>query len=570
MLENPKILLTILAISIILIVRLFRALKAEEKSKYALLEKEKELNNFRGYKEEVEQLRREILNSLPKGMEKISSLWVDLNIIFDRLNEEWEQNSYSRRRKIRNHVVVESAEVRELRNSVKESKLACYKLDMYERRLEYVVNVLKGKYNEEIDDVLLKQCIDEIKKQRAEEENMHKRHIGEYLQRKEELEDEIYNLQNKKDKLKKDLQIEKAVIEKDIGVVSLKSQKKQIENEITSLLDTFDISVEEAKKKIESEENTPTVLKKIVDAWVEYKGIMWEHQLYSKLKNRTVGYATVDRLQISLREFKKKMKETKEIEYRYLYIMSLFPDLQEYIDGEAVQEATSDAPEDLEDKRQYYIPKEEWETLSESQRSQIALNKYNERRRLTNSQVGRDYEEYVAFLFRDRCKGAVIDMYGEQKGLADLGRDLIVKHGGKVYIVQCKRWSQDRVIREKHIMQLFGSTIEYCWEMREKDIHPLDVIGKSVIPVFVTTTELSSTATRFAERLGVEVHKVPMGEYPQIKCNIGKNGEKIYHLPFDQQYNSTIIEHNKGEFYAWNVEEAEKAGYRRAQRYIYT
>lgn len=570
MLVNPKILLTILAISIILIVLLFRALKAEEKSRYDILEKENELNNFRGYKEEVEQLRREILNSLPKGMEKISSLWVDLNIIFDRLNEEWEQNSYSRRRKIRNHVVVESAEVRELRNSVKESKLACYKLDMYERRLEYVVNLLKGKYNEEIDDVLLKQCVEEIKKQREEEENMHKRHIGEYLQRKEELEDEIYNLQNKKDKLKKDLQIEKALIEKDIGVVSLKSQKKQIENEITSLLDTFDIRVEEAKRKIESEENTPTVLKKIVDAWVEYKGIIWERQLYSKLKNRTVGYATVDRLQTSLREFKKKMKGTKEIEYRYLYIMSLFPDLQEYIDGEAVQEATSDAPEDLEDKRQYYIPKEEWGTLSESQRSQIALNKYNERRRLTNSQVGRDYEEYVAFLFRDRCKGAVIDMYGEQKGLADLGRDLIVKHGGKVYIVQCKRWSQDRVIREKHIMQLFGSTIEYCWEMREKDIHPLDVIGKSVIPVFVTTTELSSTATRFAERLGVEVHKVPMGEYPQIKCNIGKNGEKIYHLPFDQQYNSTIIEHNKGEFYAWNVEEAEKAGYRRAQRYIYT
>ena len=278
MLEKPKILLTILVISIILIVLLFRALKAEEKSRYALLEKEKELNNFRGYKEEVEQLRREILNSLPKGMEKISSLWADLNIIFDRLNEEWEQNSYSRRRKIRDHVVVESAEVRELRRSVIESKQACYKLDMYERRLEYVVNVLRDKYNEEIDDVLLKQCIDEIKKQRKDEEDIHKRHIEEYWQRKKALEKEIYALYNKKDRLKIDLSVEKALIEKDIGAVSLKSQKKQIENEITSLLDTFDISVEEAKKKIESEENTPTVLKKIVDAWVEYKGIMWEHQ----------------------------------------------------------------------------------------------------------------------------------------------------------------------------------------------------------------------------------------------------------------------------------------------------
>ena len=567
MLENPKILLTILAISIILIVLLFRALKAEEKSRYDLLEKEKELNNFRGYKEEVEQLKREILNSLPKGMEKISSLWVDLNIIFDRLNEEWEQNSYSRRRKIRNHVVVESAEVRELRSSVRESKLSCYKLDMYERRLEYVVNVLKGKYNEEIDDVLLKQCVDEIKKQRAEEENMHKRHIGEYLQRKEELENEIYNLQKKKDKLKKDLQIEKALIEKDIGVVSLKSQKKQIENEITSLLDTFDISVEEAKRKIESEENTPTVLKKIVDAWVEYKGIMWECQLYSKLKNRTVGYATVDRLQTSLREFKKKMKGTKEVEYRYLYIMSLFPELQEYIDGDAVREDVVEVTEEYEDRREKYLTKEEWMTLSDTAKSQLALDRYNEKRKRTNAQVGRDYEEYIAYLFNQRFKKCDVSMFGEQKGLSDLGRDLIVKHRGKVYIVQCKRWSQDKQIREKHIMQLFGSTIEYCWDTKVAGVHPLEVVGKSVIPVFVATTDLSDTAKQFTERLGVVFAKVDMGEYPQIKCNIGRDGEKIYHLPFDQQYNRVIIEREKGEFMAWTVEEAEKHGFRRAKKY---
>lgn len=569
MLENPKILLTILVISIILIVLLFRALKAEEKSRYALLEKEKELNNFRGYKEEVEQLRREILNSLPKGMEKISSLWVDLNIIFDRLNEEWEQNSYSRRRKIRDHVVVESAEVRELRRSVIESKQACYKLDMYERRLEYVVNVLRDKYNEEIDDVLLKQCIDEIKKQRKDEEDIHKRHIEEYWQRKKALEKEIYALYNKKDRLKIDLSVEKALIEKDIGAVSLKSQKKQIENEITSLLDTFDISVEEAKKKIESEENTPTVLKKIVDAWVEYKGIMWEHQLYSKLKNRKVGYATVDRLQTSLREFKKKMKETKEIEYKYLYIMSLFPELQEYIDGDAVREDVVEVTEECEDKRIVYLSKEEWRELNETQKSQLALDRYNERRKQSKAQVGRDYEEYIAHLFRVKLKGCDVSMFGEQKGLNDLGRDLIVKHKGKVYIVQCKRWSAEKVIREKHIMQLFGSTIEYCWENKKKGLPPLEMVGKSVIPVFVATTDLSDTAKQFAERLGVVFVKEEIGDYPQIKCNVGKDGEQIYHLPFDQQYNRVIIEPKKKEFMAWTVEEAEQKGFRRAKKYSF-
>lgn len=32
-----------------------------------------------------------------------------------------------------------------------------------------------------------------------------------------------------------------------------------------------------------------------------------------------------------------------------------------------------------------------------------------------------------------------------------------------------------------------------------------------------------------------------------IKCNIGTNGEKIYHLPFDQQYYRTEIK-KAGEF----------------------
>lgn len=331
--------------------------------------------------------------------------------------------------------------------------------------------------------------------------------------------------------------------------------------------------IERAKENLSKEDDTPQVLAKIAKAWVEYKMLAWDATVdWLSGKKRPISIETASEFKQKLSAFKKDVLQNyKEVEYKYEYLLSLFPELQEYIDGNAVQvEKTEAVSDEYEDRREKYLTKEEWMALSDTAKSQLALDRYNERRRLTNSQVGRDYEEYVAFLFRDRCKGAVIDMYGEQKGLADLGRDLIVKHGGKVYIVQCKRWSQDRVIREKHIMQLFGSTIEYCWEMREKDIHPLDVIGKSVIPVFVTTTELSSTATRFAERLGVEVHKVPMGEYPQIKCNIGKNGEKIYHLPFDQQYNSTIIEHNRGEFYAWDVEEAEKAGYRRAQRYIYT
>lgn len=54
-------------------------------------------------------------------------------------------------------------------------------------------------------------------------------------------------------------------------------------------------------------------------------------------------------------------------------------------------------------------------------------------------------------------------------------------------------------------------------------------------------------------------------KYPGIKCNISvRTGERIYHLPFDQQYDTAKIGNVKGEFYAMTVAEAEKENFRRA------
>jgi hypothetical protein len=56
--------------------------------------------------------------------------------------------------------------------------------------------------------------------------------------------------------------------------------------------------------------------------------------------------------------------------------------------------------------------------------------------------------------------------------------------------------------------------------------------------------------------------------YPCIKCNVSKiDGTKIYHLPFDQQYDKVKVEMRRGEFYCNTVAEAEKQGFRRAYRY---
>ena len=92
---------------------------------------------------------------------------------------------------------------------------------------------------------------------------------------------------------------------------------------------------------------------------------------------------------------------------------------------------------------------------------------------------------------------------------------------------------------------------------------------KNIVPVFYTTTKLSDTAKSFAESLGIVVHEeIPLRIYPLIKCNINRRTqEKIYHLPFDQQYDNIVIDPPE-EFIALTVAEAERAGFRRAHKWF--
>ncbi|MFZ1933507.1 MAG: hypothetical protein WCB27_25545 [Thermoguttaceae bacterium] len=86
--------------------------------------------------------------------------------------------------------------------------------------------------------------------------------------------------------------------------------------------------------------------------------------------------------------------------------------------------------------------------------------------------------------------------------------------------------------------------------------------------IFATTTALSPDALVVAAHLGVVVRHEQLKRYPMIKCNINPTTEeRIYHLPFDQQYDKVVIGNVPGELYAENVAEAEDAGFRRAFRW---
>jgi hypothetical protein len=51
-----------------------------------------------------------------------------------------------------------------------------------------------------------------------------------------------------------------------------------------------------------------------------------------------------------------------------------------------------------------------------------------------------------------------------------------------------------------------------------------------------------------------------------IKGNISKKGQRIYHLPGQENYDEIVITPSKGERYFCSEEEAVKAGWRRAKR----
>lgn len=85
----------------------------------------------------------------------------------------------------------------------------------------------------------------------------------------------------------------------------------------------------------------------------------------------------------------------------------------------------------------------------------------------------------------------------------------------------------------------------------------------------MTSTKLSDQAKKFANELRIKiVEDFPLDHYPSVKCNVSrKDGAKIYHLPFDQQYDRTIIDEERNERYVETVREAEELGFRRAFRW---
>lgn len=183
-------------------------------------------------------------------------------------------------------------------------------------------------------------------------------------------------------------------------------------------------------------------------------------------------------------------------------------------------------------------------------------------------EVGRDYERYIGYLYERQ--GWSVSFRGAVAGVHDRGVDLIAQRNGATHLVQCKRWSRDKEIAEDVSFHFFASMVRYAVETGhvERGVDILETLHRARITgVIVTAAKLSPSARDACRLLGVQTRElVAMQRYPMIKCNVGADGRRIYHLPSDPFYDRIRVEPHKGEFYAWSRREAEAHGFRRARR----
>ncbi len=341
----------------------------------------------------------------------------------------------------------------------------------------------------------------------------------------------------------------------------LLNRANELADERSTLLNIIQEKDELSKDFAFLNHNSIAKLSNLISDYQTVQYSISEKYLRSKSHPALVEAKRIDELRV---ETKAYIKTYKEIIYKWEYLLAVFPELADYAEDigsirlEVSPSFKNALPDNVDiDNVKNFLSKQEYDSMSVDDRNQLALDRYLSGSK-SNWQIGRDYELFCGWEYEQN--GWDVTYTGMEKKLEDLGRDLISVKGRKVNVIQCKYWSRTKMIHEKHVLQIFGTALLYQLDNKDKEVKP----------VLITNTNLSQTALEFARKLNVEIVTKPIRNFPRIKCNVSKDEfgitTRIYHLPFDQQYDKTRIKNN-GEFYAYTVKEAVEAGFRRAYKY---
>lgn len=357
------------------------------------------------------------------------------------------------------------------------------------------------------------------------------------------------------------------------------SEYKIYKNKTIERLIDIDKQLKDKEKEIKMRENDINRIlneKSQNSSWlaqrfIDYKEII-DNQIVEYLKNKPKpALKASEYISIANREKRKYCYEAKILKYQLDYLSHVFPMLEDVMQTDAndLETIISNINDDENQNEEYsqlakWLTPEEYNNLSTSEKYQRALDRYLNRKNKTSWEIGISYERYIGYIYENKNYQVIYN--GALEGFNDLGRDIIAENDKEILIIQCKYWKREKIIHENHIFQLYGTMMLKNLELSEKNVN------KKVEGIFITTTSLSDTAKEVAKKLGIKVieNEDFMKDYPCIKCNINPTStEKIYHLPFDQQYDRVRIEIKKGECYVKTVKEAEELGFRRALRHFY-
>lgn len=348
-----------------------------------------------------------------------------------------------------------------------------------------------------------------------------------------------------------------SVEEKEKAILEYIARQKELEDKVQSLERTVKEQQLEVKGIINEQKQTfPYLAQQFADA--EYlSDLVTVRYLQSKKRPALSAAEEVKKIAAEKRTLK---KEYKMLQYQLTFLKGIFPWLESYSELKPLEAAEymSNSDDDYDKVRKWMSP-EEYAHLPSAEKNQLALDRWKKRKK-SDWEAGRDYERYIGYLYEK--DGYSVEFVGALNGKEDRGIDLIAKKGHDIEIIQCKRYSatMSKFVRENTVAQIFGVTAVYKMENPTKNAHA----------VIYTSSTLSAEAKHFAEYLNIRViENKPLPEsYPMIKCNVSKDGEKIYHLPFDQQYDKIHVAGKKGAMYVETTALAEEYGFRRAKRWI--
>lgn len=356
--------------------------------------------------------------------------------------------------------------------------------------------------------------------------------------------------------IKRKKELDKLKIEHSQKEYTLKKEYSEKEKKLISEKDLYKLQIEKMVTLMGSKE--PFSLS--ASLFSDMKSYIFDDAAKFLIRKKYPAYTTANEIKNEMKKlYVESQKEYKTLLYKVEFLLDIFPDLKSFMeDDQSIKELTvyKDYKDIIEnkDKSRDYLTPQEWNNLDSVQRNQLALDRWSKSDK-SKLVIGLLYEMYISHILR--TNGHKVIEHGIKNGVSDLGRDIISYKNGWVFIYQCKNWGKNKFIHENVVCQLFGTVMEY----------KIKHMTENVKAILVVSTKLTPMAEEFSKRLGIEVRKIDLGEFPMIKCNINGNN-RIYHLPFDQQYWRTEI-NKPGEFYAKTVLEAESKGFRRAMKYSF-